>query len=180
MPPASRTSKKVIDNVNDTVNYIDMEEHEWSKQVTGMDHKGGEPHLFFEIMRTYHAFASVFSRKMGIPFSRLRVLRVLAVAFPRKMGILEIARRMNINGAAITRQIKEMEGLGLVARTADSRDGRRWEVGLTAEGHELFQQIHRKQHEFEEMFASGEVTPEEVKTAARVLFRLRSVLEKVE
>jgi len=35
------------------------------------------------------------------------------------------------------------------------------------------------QHEFENSFASGELNPEEVKTAVKVLSQLRSMLERV-
>lgn len=169
----------LVDMVNDMVYYILMEKHGWSEEVQGVKHKDGEPHLIFEIMRTYHALINVMPRKMGMPFSRLTLLRVLSLAFPGGMGILEIARRLHINGAAVTRQIKEMEGLGLVERMPDEHDGRRCHVKLTPEGRNLFEQIHEKQHEFERYFASGELTPEEVQTAARVLFRLRSVLENM-
>jgi len=157
-----------------------MEENEWSGQVEGLEHKGGEPHLVFEITRTHHALMNVFSRKVGLPFSRVTLLRVLALASPAEMGILEIARRLHINGAAVTRQIKDMEGLGLVRRMPDERDGRRCHVKLTAKGRTLFEQIHRRQHDFEKYFASGELTLEELQTAAKVLFRLRSMLEKMD
>ena len=166
--------------INDIVYYPAMKKHEWSEQVQGLKHKGGEPHLIFEIMRTYHALINVLSRKVGMPFSRVKLLRVLALAFPGEMGILEIARRLHVNGAAVTRQIKEMEGLGLVARMPDDLDGRRCHVKLTAKGRNLFEQIHHRQHEFERYFASGELTLEELQTAAKVLFRLRSVLEKMD
>ncbi len=157
-----------------------MENNGWSDQVPGLKHEGGEAHLIFEIMRTYHALINVLSRKMGIPFSRLMLLRVLALVFPGETGILEIARRLHVNGAAVTRQIKEMEGLGLVTRTPDERDGRRSNVKLTAKGRELFEQIHQRQHEFETHFSSGELTLEEVRAAAKVLSHLRFVLEKMD
>jgi DNA-binding MarR family transcriptional regulator len=157
-----------------------MGKNEWSDRVQGLHHKGGEPHLLFEIMRTQRALINVFSRKMGMPFSRVTVLRVLATAFPEGIGILDLARRLNINGAAVTRQIKEIEQLGLVARTPDQRDGRRQHVKLSAKGRKLFEQIHQMQHEFENSFASGELNPEEVKTAAKVLSQLRSMLERVD
>lgn len=172
--------KMIVDIVNDIVYYTSMEEYGWSEEVQGLTHGGEEPHLIFEIVRTYHALINVIPRKLGLPFSRLTLLRVLALAFPGSMGILEIARRLHINGAAVTRQIKEMEGLGLVSRMPDERDGRRCYVKLTTEGHRLFEQIHRKQHEFERYFASDELTTEEVRTAAKVLFRLRSVLEDLD
>ena len=90
-----------------------------------------------------------------MPFSRVTLLRVLALAFPGEMEISEIARRLHVNGAAVTRQIKEMEGLGLVTRMSDARDGRRCHVKLTAKGRKLFEQIHERQHEFEKYFASS-------------------------
>jgi DNA-binding MarR family transcriptional regulator len=157
-----------------------MEKNEWSDQVEGLHHKGGEPHLLFEIMRTQRALMNVFSRKMGMPFSRVTLLRVLALAFPGGIGILDIARRLNINGAAVTRQVKEMERLGLVVRTPDQRDGRRRYVKLSAEGRALFEEIHQMQHEFEKSYASFELKPEEVRIAAKVLSRLRSALEKMD
>jgi DNA-binding MarR family transcriptional regulator len=157
-----------------------MEKTEWSDGVQGLHHKGGEPHLLFEIMRTQRALVNCFSRKMGLPFSRVTLLRVLATASPGAIGILDIARRLNINGAAVTRQIKEMEQVGLVARVPDQRDGRRQQVKLSAKGRKLFEQIHQTQHEFEKSFSSGELNPEEVRTAAKVLSQLRSMLEKVD
>lgn len=170
----------LVDIVIDIVYQMLMKKDEWSDRVQGLHHKGGEPHLLFEIMRTQRALVNCFSRKMGLPFSRVTLLRVLATAFPEGIGILDIARRLNINGAAVTRQMKEMEQLGLVARSPDQRDGRRQHVRLSAKGRKLFEQIHQMQHEFEKRFVSGELNPEEVKTAAKVLSRLRSMLEKVD
>ena len=157
-----------------------MVKHEWSDQVQGLHHMGGEPHLLLEIMRTQRALINVFSRKMRMPFSRVTLLRVLALAYPGEMGVLDIARRLNINGAAVTRQIKEMEQLGLVACKSDQRDGRRHQLKLTAKGRRLFKQIHEMQHDFEKFLMSGELKPEEMQTAAKVLFRLRSVLENMD
>lgn len=157
-----------------------MRKNEWSDQVQGLLHKGGESHLLLEIMRTQRALINVFSRKMGMPFSRMTLLRVLALAYPGEIGILDIARRLNINGASVTRQIKEMERLGLVARTSDQRDGRRQHVKLSAKGRKHFEQIHKMQHEFEKIFVSGELKPEEVQTATKVISRLRSALENTD
>ncbi len=159
---------------------MSMEKHEWSDQVQGLHHQGNEPHLIFEIMRTHRAIINIFSRGMGMPFSHVKLLRVLALAFPRETGILDIARLLHINGAAVTRQIREMEQDGLISRAKDKRDGRRQLVKLTAKGRKLFEQLHELQHEFEKSFASGDLKPEELQTAAKVLFRLRSILEKTD
>jgi DNA-binding MarR family transcriptional regulator len=179
-PRVSQSLKIIVDLVNDLVYYLNMEKHEWSDQIKELHHQGDEPHLIFEIMRTHRAIINVFSRAMGMPFSHVKLLRVLALAFPRETGILDIARRLHINGAAVTRQIREMELDGLIARRPDERDGRRQLVKLTAKGRKLFEQIHEMQHAFEKSFASGDLKPQELQTAAKVLFRLRSMLEKTD
>jgi DNA-binding MarR family transcriptional regulator len=180
LPRVSQALKIIVDLVNDLVYYIFMEKHEWSDQVQGLHHQGGEPHLIFEIMRTHRAIINIFSRAMGMPFSHVTLMRVLALASPGEMGILDIARRLHINGAAVTRQIREMERDGLIARRPDERDGRRQLVKLTAKGRKLFEQLHEMQHEFEKSFASGDLKPQEMQIAAKVLFRLRSMLEKTD
>lgn len=157
-----------------------MIKHEWSDHVSGLRHQGGEPHLLLEIMRTQRALMNAFSRRMRMPFSRMTLLRVLALAYPGEIGVLDIARRLNVNGAAVTRQIKEMEQLGLVARRSDRRDGRRQQLRLSAKGRRLFEQLHDMQHGFESSLMTGSLDPDEVRTAARVLFRLRSELENMD
>jgi DNA-binding PadR family transcriptional regulator len=152
---------------------MNMEKHEWSGHVPGLKHKGSEPHLIFEIMRTHHALINVFLRKVGMPFSRLTLSQ-------RNGNFGNCPPFTHINGAAVTRQIKEIEELGLVARRHDERDGRRSHVKLTSKGRKLFEQIHQKQHDFEIYLASGELTLEEVQTAAKVLSCLRSVLERMD
>lgn len=154
-----------------------MEKNEWSDRVHKLRHRGGEPHLILEIMRTHRALTNIFSRLTGIPFSRAAILRIVALSHPGGTGVLEIARRLNINGAAVTRHIRELEQDGLITRTQDQRDGRRQQVKLSASGLKLFQQIHHGQHELERSFAQGNLKPEEIQTAVKVLSLLRSKLE---
>ena len=141
----------------------------------GLHHSGGESHLLKEIMRTSQTLLGVFTREVGMPASRLALVRLLAVSHPDTLGVTEIARRLGIDTSAVTRQVQEMEAEGLIVRHADAKDGRRSSVKLTSKGLRLFEQVHERAHEFERLFGKT-VGDEEVATAVRVLEQVRSVV----
>jgi len=141
-----------------------------------LHHKGDEPHLLREVMRLHQVLLSVFSRQVGMPASKLTLMRFLAACRSEDMGIMEIARCLGVNAAAVTRQVKEMESEGLVDRAADARDGRRSYVRLSSEGCRVFERIHERAHEFERELGSP-ISSEDMATAVRVLSQLRGALE---
>jgi DNA-binding MarR family transcriptional regulator len=141
-------------------------------------HSGDEPHLLREIMRTQQALLNVFTREVGMPAARLSLLRVLAICRPERIGTMEIARRLNVNAAAVTRQVREMEGEGLVVRIADRTDDRRRFVELTARGLEIFLSIHERAHEFERSLGVA-ISAEDIATATRVLVQVRTAIEEL-
>lgn len=141
-------------------------------------HQGDEPHLLREVMRVHHILLNVFSRQVGMPAARLALMRLLSVGRSENLGIMEIARRLGVNAAAVTRQIKEMEAEGFVARVADARDGRRSYVGLTAEGLQVFERLHERAHAFERELGSL-VNSEDIATTVRVLTQIRGALENL-
>jgi DNA-binding MarR family transcriptional regulator len=77
-------------------------------------HRGDEPHLLREVVRTYHVLMNGFSRKTGMPASRFWLIRLLAVS-PTELGVMDLARHLGVNASAVTRQIHELESEGLVA-----------------------------------------------------------------
>jgi DNA-binding MarR family transcriptional regulator len=141
-----------------------------------LHHTGDEPHLLREIMRTQQALLNVFSRQVGMPGSRLALMRLLASCHPEAVGIMWIARQLGINAAAVTRQVKAMENERLVERCADARDARRSHVKLTAEGLRVFQQVHERAHAFERAL-SATVSAEDMTATVRVLAHVRAALE---
>jgi len=154
-----------------------MKEFDWFDNVTGLPHQGAEAHLVLEIMHTSKSLLSVFSREMGLSMSQLLLLRVMAGASRKGIGVLEIARRMGINGAAITRQIKKMEEGGLVIRRADKHDGRKSYLRLSAKGRALFLEIHQRVHEFEDLLIT-DLEKEDIETVKRVLVQLQTAIKK--
>ena len=143
----------------------------------GLIHAGDESHLLREVMRTHQALLNVFSREVGMPAARLALLRLLAIAHPEGIGVMEMARRLGVNAAAITRQVKAMEATRLVVRRADAKDKRRSWVKFTAKGLRTFEQIHQRAHVFERSLnaVAGE---EEIAAATQVLLKVRTAIEE--
>jgi DNA-binding MarR family transcriptional regulator len=151
-----------------------------SSKISGFErvhHRGNEPHLLREIFRTYQVLMAGFSRKTGMPASRFALMRLLAL-FDGDLGVMDIARQLGVNAAAVTRQVQELEREGLARRRADARDGRRNYVKLSPKGRKLFEEIHERTHELEESLSSI-IGAEEMRDAAIVLTKLRTVVESL-
>lgn len=147
-----------------------------SERVPELHHMGDEPHLLREIMRAHQALLNVFTRQVGKPAARFTLMRLLAVSGSEDIGIMELARRLGVNAAAVTRQVKEMEAEGLACRVADAGDGRRSYIRLTSEGLRIFEELHERAHKFERKLG-GVVKREDILLAVQVLVRLRAALE---
>jgi DNA-binding MarR family transcriptional regulator len=145
--------------------------------VEALPHQGDESHLVREILRTYQVLISVFARETGLPASRFALMRLLANS-ERGLGIIDLARQLEINAAAVTRQVQDLEAQSLVRRRADGRDGRRSYVSLSPKGVRLFKQAHDRTHEFERSLSAG-VSADEMQSAAKVLAKLRAFVESL-
>jgi len=140
-----------------------------------LPHRGDEPHLLREVFRTYQALMSGLSRQTGMPAARFALLRQLALA-EAAVGVTGLARRLEIDPAAVTRQVQELARAGLVRRRADPRDARRRLVELTPKGRKLFAAIHERHHELERALAT-ELGEREMRQAAELLVRLRAWID---
>ena len=151
---------------------MDESNHE---KLEKLHHRGNEPHLFREVFRTYQVLMNGFSRKVGIPASQFALMRLLALT-EGNLGVMDLARELGINAAAVTRQVKQLESERLVRRRTDSRDARRSYISLSAKGQRLFEEIHARTHELERSLASV-LGSEEMRNAAEVLAKLRTFVE---
>jgi len=85
--------------------------------------------------RTYRAFMSAFEAQVGHPLPRWRILLALHDqdgASSQK----RLVERLRVDPGALTRQLKLLESLGWIARSADARDNRITNVQLTPAGQE--------------------------------------------
>jgi DNA-binding MarR family transcriptional regulator len=142
-----------------------------------LQHRGDEPHLLREVIRTHQVLMNSFTRIVGMPASRFALMRLLAIA-TADTGVMELARQLGVNAAAVTRQVQELERLRLVQRHADPTDGRRSFVRLSPQGAELFAELHQRSHDLERAL-SALISPAEIAATVAVLARLREFVEEI-
>jgi DNA-binding MarR family transcriptional regulator len=148
-----------------------------SRTLDFLRHRGDESHLFREIFRTYQVLKAGFERVTGMTASRIMLMHLLAGS-ERALGIAEMADRLEIDRAAVTRLVQDLEREGLVSRHAAANDGRRSYIGLTAHGRASFERVHARTHEIEREL-SATLGEREVKEAALTLAKLRAVVERI-
>lgn len=138
-------------------------------------HRGDEPHLLREIIRTHQVMMHSLSRHLGMPASQWALLRALANA-DGAVGIMDLARMLGVNAAAVTRQVQGMEAEGLIRRRPDGRDKRRHHVCLSAKGLKTFEEIHARSHCLERALSEA-VPAAEMSSAAQIMARVREFIE---
>jgi DNA-binding MarR family transcriptional regulator len=152
-----------------------MKDEEIMTESPILEHSGDESHLLREIYRTNQAMFNNVSRIMGASASRVALVRLLATDMPDGGGVMEIARRLGINAAAVTRLVKELEEQKWVRRRGDAADARRTHISLTAKGQKRVREIHERMHAFERSF-DERIGTEDVRTTVRVLSEVRAAL----
>jgi DNA-binding MarR family transcriptional regulator len=158
--------------------YVGMKRTTSSANDWQKGHTGHEPHLMREIIKANQALMNIYSREVGMSSAPFSLLRLLAITYPDTPGTLDIARHLNINPAAVTRQLKQMESDGIITRISDPKDGRRSYVQLTEKGLRVFRKLHDRAHEFEQSLEKT-ISHKEMVVAAKVLARLRETLENI-
>ncbi|NLV71927.1 MAG: MarR family transcriptional regulator [Actinobacteria bacterium] len=141
----------------------------------GSRHQDDEPHLIQEIIRTHQVLLAELTRRTGVKSSRFAVMRLLADA-DADVGVMELARQLGINAAAVTRQVQELESEALVRRRADPNDGRRTGIRLSPKGRRLMGELLECSRGFEQVLSSA-LSAKEMAGAAAALNKLRTFVE---
>lgn len=139
-------------------------------------HDGNESNLLRELFRTQQALIHSFSKRTGVPASRFAVLRLLAHAYPKTCGVMELSRQLDVNAAAVTRHVHALEAEGLVAWAASIGDARKRPLVLTKKGVAYVRAAHSRLHSFESML-DAELGMDEIQITISVLTRLRALLD---
>lgn len=108
--------------------------------------------LVQELARTYHEVGVAFERETGMSRSRLHLLASLRGGDELSQAALQ--NLLGVDGAAITRQVKQLEGDGLVIRRANPEDHRFTLVALTPQGKKVADGVVRKRDAFEAKLGS--------------------------
>lgn len=87
-----------------------------------------------------------------------------------------LQRQLDVDGATVTRLVKQIEAEGSIARRLDPADNRFTLVSLTDSGRELAAELFESRRRFQRNLLAG-VGREEQKTVIRVLEQVRRNIE---
>jgi DNA-binding MarR family transcriptional regulator len=132
--------------------------------------------LLQQISRTYYNLLPAFERHVGMSKSRWGVLMTLHREGELSQAYLQ--QRLRVDGAAITRQVKQLEEEGLVLRRADPHDNRYTLVVLSEAGRKLAASMVGRRTSFEALMTDG-ISPEEIAVLRRCLQRIRENLDSL-
>lgn len=141
-------------------------------------HQGNETHLLKEIFLVGQAMREAFASQIGMPPARFALFRAVALNDGKAVGTMDLSRLLNINAAAVTRQIKELVDLGYLAKEGSQTDARRATVKLTDQGKAAFFEFHERMHRLESRLLMG-IPKDQADAAAEVLRMARNHLEKI-
>jgi DNA-binding MarR family transcriptional regulator len=109
--------------------------------------------LVQQIARVYYEILPVFERYVGMSKARWGILMLLWRIGELSQATLQ--QRLRVDGAAITRQVKQLEEEGLVLRRSDPQDNRFTLVDLTETGRQLTETLAGKREAFEVLITAG-------------------------
>jgi DNA-binding MarR family transcriptional regulator len=132
-----------------------------------------EETLLQQITRTYYEILPAFERHMGMTRARWHLLKQLS--FEESLSQAALQQRAGVDGAAVTRQMKQLEETGVVVRRADPQDNRFTLVSLTPEGRQLVAGLMEQRAIFEAHTLAG-IGPDEIAVTQRCLSRIRANL----
>ncbi len=123
---------------------------------------------------TGHVFRAAFESFIGMPISRMRLLGYMYSRGESSQADLQ--RYLEVDGATITRQVKQMEAEGLLQRRTDPKDNRFTLVALTADGRTTVEALIARGQEFERV-AVASIDRDRLGAAAEVLAQMRCNLQ---
>lgn len=142
--------------------------------ATGVDERAAlqpEPiSLIQQIVRTYYELLPPFERYIGVSRARWGILSQLRKQEQVSQAVLQ--QRLQVDGAAITRQVKQLEAAGLVQRCVAPHDNRFTLVALTEQGRQLAESLVTKREQFEQRVTDG-ISPQDIAIMQRCLSQIR-------
>ena len=126
--------------------------------------------LVQQLARTYYDLLPAFERHVGMSKARWQVFMLLYREGELSQAVLQ--QRLRVDGAAITRQVKQLEEEGLVLRRADPHDNRFTLVSLTEAGRQIAANMSGKRESFEALATAG-ISAEEIALMRRCLQHIR-------
>jgi DNA-binding MarR family transcriptional regulator len=132
--------------------------------------------LFQELARAGSEARRAFSLSSGTSERRRQLLPLLLEH--GEVSHAELSRRLCVDGATVTRLVKQLEAEAAVNRRLDPADNRFTLVSLTESGKQMAIELHEASRQFQRRLLAG-VNREEQKTVIRVLEQVRRNLEPI-
>ncbi len=129
-----------------------------------------------ELSRTCSEVRSAFARHLGLSQVRLQLLMLLSHGESSHAMLLQ---RLNLDGATLTRQVKQFEAEGAVSRRLDPQDNRYTLVTLTPSGQHIAAGLLTAYQAFQARLLEG-ISAEEQTAALRALAQVRTNLQLFE
>jgi DNA-binding MarR family transcriptional regulator len=137
-----------------------------------------EPESPITIMsHLYPDMARAFARRVGMSLSRMEVLHELMHA--DEISQAELARRLDMEGALLTRFVKQMEADGLVTRRVDPTDNRFTLVRLAPAGQAALEKMDALGEAFGSQLLEG-LSAAELESLVRAMKRIWGNLARME
>ena len=131
--------------------------------------------LLRSIVSTYRLLVSTFEPYVGMSQARVQLLSHFLSG--EELSQTALQRRLGVDRAVITRQVKQLEAEGVLSRRCDPSDNRFTLVTLTSAGRLLLDDLIRKRSAFEAIAKAG-LSPEEIDQLQTQLRRVRQYLSE--
>ncbi len=128
-----------------------------------------------DLVHLYHNMMRITEQATGMSQSRLEILHELA--HREEMSQAELEQHLGVEGAVITRIVKQLEAAGMVSRRPDPQDNRYTLVALTPEARRM--QTGSEAMEFRQNFGAALMSGLDESERAQLLKLIKRVSENV-
>src|SRR5215467_1381594 len=132
-----------------------------------------EDRLFQQLAFACSEARQTFVQQLGMSQARWQLLMLLERHGEISHATLQ--QQISLDGATITRLVKQFEAEGAVRRRLDPQNNRYTLVSLTPSGHAITDEMHANHRAFQTRLLNG-ITREEQDGMLRVLERLRTTI----
>ncbi|WP_262417550.1 MarR family winged helix-turn-helix transcriptional regulator [Bacillus sp. YC2] len=135
-----------------------------------------EAEILYQLQCLHKVIGTKFEACTGISQSRLELLAVLFHV--EEISQSDLQKKVNIDSAAVTRHLKQLEAKGMVARRRKPEDNRIILVRLTGQGRERIESSKKEKERFIKEMLEG-ISKEERSMLKNVLSQMQKNIENI-
>ncbi|WP_175406762.1 MarR family winged helix-turn-helix transcriptional regulator [Bacillus velezensis] len=151
-----------------------MRKRKWGWVLTACCSEAGE--ILYQLQSLHKVIGTKFEACTGISQSRLELLAVLF--YVDEISQSDLQKKVNIDGAAVTRHLKQLEAKEMVTRRRKPEDNRIILVRLTEQGRERIEASKKEKERFIKEMLAG-VSEEERSMLKNVLSQMQNNIENM-